>query len=137
MPASRNLQLLTPLMDVSGALHRLGDDIELLEQIILIFLEDAPGLIHTARESLSRGDALELRRAAHSIKGMMATLGAHAGQNAAFRLEQCAAGGNLEDASGVIQDCSQRVVELATTLEAYLGSDANQGIPNGHASAAG
>lgn len=137
MSASRNLQLLTPLMDVPGALRRLGDDVELLEQIILIFLEDAPVLVRTAREALSRDDALEVRRAAHSIKGMMATLGAQSGQNAAFRLEQSAAGGHLDDASTLIEDCSQRVVELATVLKAYLGDGDGQAVPRDHASAAG
>jgi HPt (histidine-containing phosphotransfer) domain-containing protein len=137
MSASRNLQLLTPLMDVPGALRRLGDDVELLEQIILIFLEDAPALVHSAREALSRGDALEVRRAAHSIKGMMATLGAQAGQNAAFRLEHSAAGGHLEDASTLIDDCSQQVVELAAVLKAYLGEGGEPVAPHDHASAAG
>jgi HPt (histidine-containing phosphotransfer) domain-containing protein len=137
MSASRDLQLLAPLMDVPGALRRLGDDVELLEQIILIFQEDAPGLVYSAREALSRGDALELRRAAHSIKGMMATLGAQAGQSAAFRLEQSAANSHLEDASDQIQDCSERVIELATALEAYMGSGGGQAVSNDHASAPG
>jgi HPt (histidine-containing phosphotransfer) domain-containing protein len=135
MPASRNLDVLTPLMDVSGALRRLGDDVELLEQIMLIFLEDAPGLIHSAREALAHSDALELRRSAHSVKGMMATLGAQAGQNAAFRLEQCAASGELAEASDLIRDCGGRVSELTKVLQAYFDSG-DSAAPSGYSSAA-
>jgi len=136
MPATRNLELLAPQMDVSGALRRLGDDVELLEQIIQIFLEDAPGLVHVAREALARGDETELRRAAHSIKGMMATLGAQVGQNSAFRLEQCAVSGNLTEASGLIHDCGERVAEMTKLLQAYLNSGGEHASPGGHASAA-
>lgn len=135
MPAPRNLDVLAPLMDVPGALRRLGDDVELLEQIILIFLEDAPSLIHAAREALARGDATELRRAAHSVKGMMATLGAQAGQNAAFRLEQYAASGEQAEASDLIHDCGTRVSELTNVLQAYLDSG-DSAAPSGFPSAA-
>jgi HPt (histidine-containing phosphotransfer) domain-containing protein len=135
MPTPRNLQVLSPLLDVAGALRRLGDDVELLEQIILIFLEDAPGLVHSAREALSRGDAVELRRSAHSLKGMMATLGAQSSQNAAFRLEQCAASGNLEDASSLILECGERVSEMTTVLQAYLDSGSEPAASGSYASA--
>jgi HPt (histidine-containing phosphotransfer) domain-containing protein len=135
MSAMRNLQILSPVMDVAGALRRLGEDVELLEQIILIFLEDAPGLVHSAREALSRGDAGELRRSAHSLKGMMATLGAQAGQHAALRIEQCAASGNLEDASSLICDGGERVSQMTAVLQAYLASDEKQASAGGHSSA--
>lgn len=135
MPAARKLDVLAPLLDVPGALHRLGDDVELLEQIILIFLEDAPSLIDSARKSLARGDAAELRRAAHSLKGMMATLGAQGGQNAAFRLEQCAASGDLAEASELVRSCGVRVVELTEALQAYLDSG-DVPAPINHSSAA-
>src|SRR5262249_7916737 len=122
MSRERNLDLLAPVMDVDNALRRLGSDVELLEQIIQIFLEDAPSLVHNARQSLARGDAAELRRSAHSVKGMMATLGAQAGVNAAFRLEQCAASGDLSDASALIHDCGERVSELTQLLQQYMSS---------------
>lgn len=122
MPTPRNRDLLLSEMDLASALKRLGDDMELMEQIIQIFLEDAPGLVHSAREALARSDAPELRRSAHSLKGMMATLGATPGVNAAYRLEQCAAGGDLSPASSLIHECGQRVADLTTVLQAYFDS---------------
>jgi HPt (histidine-containing phosphotransfer) domain-containing protein len=119
MDSGRNLEVLSPILQVDAALQRLGGDVELLDQIILIYLEDAPTLLHTARQSLANGDAGELRRAAHSLKGMMATLGAPAGVNAALRLEQCAALSDLTSASDLIFDCGERVAELSRVLDAY------------------
>jgi HPt (histidine-containing phosphotransfer) domain-containing protein len=122
MECGRKLELLTPMLQVDAALQRLGGDVELLDQIILIYLEDAPALLHTARQSLASGDAGELRRAAHSLKGMMATLGAPAGVAAAMRLEQCAASSALSSASDLIFDCGERVGELTRVLDAYYHS---------------
>ena len=129
MPNERNLDLLASTLDVNGALGRLGDDVELLEQIILIFLEDAPTLVHTSRQSLAQGEMPELRRAAHSVKGMMATLGATAGVNAAFRLEQCAAAGNADEASALIHEVRRaRRRAYARCLQAYMESGAEVGV---------
>lgn len=119
MNGERNLDLLAPVLQVDATLQRLGGDVELLDQIILIYLEDAPTLLHGARQSLAQGNAVELRRAAHSLKGMMATLGAPAGVNAASRLEQCAASGDLPGASDLIFECGERVSELMRVLDAY------------------
>ena len=52
MPTSRNRDLLLPAMDPVAALKRLGDDVELLEQIIQIFLEDAPALSTCVHDTL-------------------------------------------------------------------------------------
>ena len=122
MDSGRNLELLAPLLHVNAALQRLGGDVELLDQIILIYLEDAPALLHTARQSLANADAIELRRAAHSLKGMMSTLGAPAGVHAALRLEQCAASSELASASELIYECGERVTELTRVLDAYYQS---------------
>jgi HPt (histidine-containing phosphotransfer) domain-containing protein len=129
MSTGKNIDLLAPVMDAQAALRRLGDDAELLDQIIQIFLEDAPGLIHAACEALARGDAGELRRAAHSLKGMMATLSAQPGVQAAFRLEQCASHGDLGAASPLIHGCGERVSELTAVLQSYCDSGESAGSP--------
>jgi HPt (histidine-containing phosphotransfer) domain-containing protein len=108
-------------MDVESTLERLGGDVELMEQIMLIFLEDAPGLVHAAREALAGGELSQLRRSAHSLKGMMATLSAREGANAAYRLEQCAAGGDVAACSSLIHDCGQHVAAIASALHDYCG----------------
>ena len=53
-----------------------GDNDEFLREIIGIFLEDTPLRIVELKESLAAGDAGKFTRAAHSIKGSSANLGA-------------------------------------------------------------
>jgi HPt (histidine-containing phosphotransfer) domain-containing protein len=122
MSQPRNRDLLLPYMDPDGTLKRLGNDLELMDQIIEIFLEDAPTLVHAAREALAKGDPAELRRSAHSLKGMMAQLSATQGVNAALRVEQCAALGDLPSASPLIHECGERVADLTRVLQAYFAS---------------
>jgi HPt (histidine-containing phosphotransfer) domain-containing protein len=77
----RDANLLADVVDAGGALKRLGDDWELFDQIVQITIEDAPQLVHAAREALASGNAKELRRSAHSLKSLMATLGATSAVN--------------------------------------------------------
>jgi histidine phosphotransfer protein HptB len=120
----RDANLLADSVDAEGALKRLGDDWELFDQIVQITIEDAPQLVHAAREALASGNAKELRRSAHSLKSLMATLGATSAVNAALTLEKRAAGGELSDASELILECGERIAEVCRVLQLYSESGA-------------
>lgn len=64
-----------------------GDNDEFLRELAGIFLEDTPLRIAELDQSLSAGDAVKFTRAAHSIKGSSANLGATALRAAAEKLE--------------------------------------------------
>jgi HPt (histidine-containing phosphotransfer) domain-containing protein len=55
-----------------------GDNDEFLREIAAIFLEDTPQRINELNQSLAAGDGPKFTRAAHSIKGSAAYLGAAA-----------------------------------------------------------
>jgi HPt (histidine-containing phosphotransfer) domain-containing protein len=63
------------------------DGDEFLREITGIFLEDTPLRIVELEESLASGDAAKFTRAAHSIKGSSANLGAMALRAVAEALE--------------------------------------------------
>lgn len=64
-----------------------GDGDEFLREIVGIFLEDTPQRIADLDQSLAAGDGPKFVRAAHSIKGSAANLGAMTLRAAAERLE--------------------------------------------------
>lgn len=64
-----------------------GDNDEFLREIAGIFLEDTPLRIVELDQSLAAGDVPKFTRAAHSIKGSSANLGAMALRNVAEKLE--------------------------------------------------
>jgi HPt (histidine-containing phosphotransfer) domain-containing protein len=119
---SRDMHLLGEAIDVEAALRRLGGDVQLFDDMAQIVLEDAPTLVHAARQALAESNIQELRRAAHSLKSMMATIGATDAANAAFRVEQAAASGNLAAAGDGILPCGEQVAEICRTLQAYSES---------------
>jgi HPt (histidine-containing phosphotransfer) domain-containing protein len=119
MPTEQQLRSLSPMMDAASTLKRLGNDVDLFDQIVDIAIEDGPDLLQAARQALGEGDARTLRRSAHSLKSLMATLSAHEAVNAALRLEQCAASEDLSQASDLLQKCGHQVSEVNTALRAY------------------
>src|SRR4029077_9972554 len=66
----------TPGYDMEHALARLGGDRKLLREMMTIFRAESTGLMKTIRESAASGDLAALRRAAHTLKGALGTLGA-------------------------------------------------------------
>ena len=81
----------TPVIDLQ-AIENLrslnpGDNDEFLREIAGIFLEDTPVRITELGQSLNAGDSAKFTRAAHSIKGSSANLGAMALRAVAERLE--------------------------------------------------
>ncbi len=63
------------------------DGDEFLREITAIFLEDTPARLAELDESMASGDVGKFTRAAHSIKGSSANLGAIALRLAAEKLE--------------------------------------------------
>ncbi len=80
--------------DASLALRSVGGDRELLGEIIEAFLEDCPRLTAELAAALQRGDAPVARRAAHTLKGSLATLGGCEASSLAQKIETLAQQGN-------------------------------------------
>jgi HPt (histidine-containing phosphotransfer) domain-containing protein len=79
-----------------------GDNDEFLREIIGIFLEDTPTRIGELEAALGHQDMEKFVRAAHSIKGSSANLGALALRAVAERLEHHARKSGLGDAPAMV-----------------------------------
>jgi HPt (histidine-containing phosphotransfer) domain-containing protein len=91
LQAVENLRALNP-----------GDNDEFLRELVGIYLEDTPQRIAELESGLATGDAAKFVRAAHSIKGSSANLGAAALRSVAERLEQHARKEGLGNVHGWI-----------------------------------
>lgn len=78
------------------------DGDEFLREIVGIFLEDTPHRLAELDQSLASGDAAKFIRAAHSIKGSSANLGASLLRTAAERLEHHAKTTGLADTTQLV-----------------------------------
>ncbi|HEY2953477.1 MAG TPA: response regulator, partial [Verrucomicrobiae bacterium] len=76
-PAGRIIALeQTPCFDLNGAIDRVEGDIDLLKEIALLFLDDAPAMLFDLHLAVEGGDALALEKSAHRLKGSVANFGA-------------------------------------------------------------
>jgi HPt (histidine-containing phosphotransfer) domain-containing protein len=107
-------------MDVGDALSRLGNDRELLSDIIGIFLEDSPALLEKIRRAVMANDPNALQRAAHSLKGLAATLSAEDVAAASRRLELMGASNGLSDAVAAVTQLETLLSELSAAAQGYI-----------------
>jgi HPt (histidine-containing phosphotransfer) domain-containing protein len=69
-------------IDLEQALRRLGNDPELLRELALIYVEDAPGLLEKAGQGIDPAQLEEAARSAHSLKGLASNFSAAAAEAA-------------------------------------------------------
>jgi len=113
VPGSAEAKPVVTVYDRSVALHHVGDDDEILAQLVQMFFEQAPEHVTKAENALRDHDAKTLEREAHSLKGTAATLGMPGLRDAAYAVERIGADGALEGAAPA-------VTEMRTALDAVV-----------------
>jgi signal transduction histidine kinase/DNA-binding response OmpR family regulator len=118
------VETLAPHDEVRTALlAHVGGDPELARELAQIFLADGGEMMQRIDRAIRSGDAEELRLAAHTLKGAVATLGAKSAAVAASRLEQMGgsadvaevgrAGTELKKAIGALEDGLRPIAGVA------------------------
>src|SRR5260221_11145150 len=87
------------ICDLSGALARMGGDLELLQKLVEFFCEDAPQYLDRLKAAADNRDPAGVQRAAHSLNGLVANFGADAASRAALQLEEMGRSGDLSSVS--------------------------------------
>jgi HPt (histidine-containing phosphotransfer) domain-containing protein len=98
-----------------------GDNDEFLREIAGIFLEDTPLRITELEQSLVASDIAKFTRAAHSIKGSSANLGAIALRIAAEKLEHHARTQGLSGVSNLVADIKTEFDRAHVELSKLIG----------------
>jgi two-component system sensor histidine kinase/response regulator len=104
------------VLDRDEIRQRIGGDRTLLVELIDVFFADCPRMWQSVRDALAQGDAQKLRRAAHTLKGSVGVFGAHAAREAAERVEQLAAKGELGSAAEAVAQLEAELQRLKPTL---------------------
>jgi len=105
-------------LDESVALSRVGGDVDLLREIVSLFLDDYPQSLELIRQAVAQGDRAGLERHAHSLKGSVSTFGAQEVFDAAFDLEKQGRSGDLSSAAPGVARLEKALSELRPELEA-------------------
>ena len=100
--------------DFSAALSYVGGDRALLDELLTIFAEDAPVRMDAIRKAIAGGDAQELMREAHTLKGALKVLGAAAAAGLALELETLGRQGDMSrarNAGAALQRAMDRLTQ--------------------------
>jgi CheY-like chemotaxis protein len=99
----------------TAALARVDGDTELLSQMVSIFIDFWPRTVTEIYRAIRCEDSQALERAAHSLKGAAASIGATATSHTAARLEKIGRDGDLIHA-GVVCDSLEAELECLRPL---------------------
>ncbi len=108
-----------PVCDLEAAIETLDGDRELLEDMIRLFLDDAPIRLEVLRRAQANRDAAALADAAHALKGMVAHFHAARCRELAARVEHDARCDG-PDARGDPTALAAAVRELMAELQASV-----------------
>ncbi|MGQ9732778.1 MAG: response regulator [Candidatus Zipacnadales bacterium] len=109
-----------PVFDCKGLAERVGEDTELMREIVQIYLEDAPQEISKMREAAEAGDTERLARQAHSLKGASANVGAIGLREAAQSIEMAASQGDLAAVRTTLAQMDELLKSFQAAVEAAL-----------------
>jgi len=98
------------------------DDVDLLHQLVRLFLEDYPQQLQLIRQAVATGDAMELQRAAHTLKGSAANFAASKVAVCAQQLEDMGRNRGLERATNVLKMLEEELNKLDAALAQELNS---------------
>ena len=107
------------VFDLDGTLRRLGGDTGLLSELIRLYAEDSPDLLRRMATGIEsrRGD--QVRRAAHSLRGLAANFGAAGLTQLLHRLEDNSAAEQFDDAPKLFKTVQHESARLQAVLAQY------------------
>ena len=113
-------------IDLARALEQVDGDLELLAEIVNIFIEDCPKMMSGIEDALDRADAEALARSAHTVKGCVGNFGANGAFESALTLEEVGRRGSVDGGREVFEELTALVERLKTELVDFTrnGGDA-------------
>jgi CheY-like chemotaxis protein/HPt (histidine-containing phosphotransfer) domain-containing protein len=108
-------------IDWTEALSYVEGNRRLLSDLIELFLGDCPDWMTELARAIAAGDAAQVKRLAHNLKGSLGTFGARSGYDAALELEMMGRANDLtgaEAAYAALQDVLQRLQPALTRFVA-------------------
>lgn len=109
-----------PVINREKALARMAGDADLLAQLALFFLDDAPQLLGELESGLAAGDAKAVHHAAHSLKGLSSSFEAIHAMTVARNIEIQSREGNLTECRSLQESLQGEIARVVTALQEML-----------------
>jgi two-component system sensor histidine kinase/response regulator len=113
-------------IDRESLLVRVGQDEELLNQVIQLFLTDSPKRLAAIKAAVEAGDCERIRTTAHALKGSAGNLSALGMSEAASTLERIGAEGRLIAADAAWHNLSTEADKAIAALRQLAKTEASE-----------
>lgn len=116
-------------VDPDALMEQLGGDVELLGELVQLFMDDKDDIVAGLRNAADRRDAGALARTAHRLKGSIGTLARGPALESAARLEAMGREGDLRGVGQALDKLEEQVNEVGRELTALVASLVPAGEP--------
>jgi HPt (histidine-containing phosphotransfer) domain-containing protein len=113
------IQRWSMVLDIAGAMKRLGNDESLFLEFIGFYEEDYPRLLKNLENAAKAHDGDGVHHAAHGLMGLVASLGAIDVAAAAVNLEKIGRSGDFSEVDTALAKLQAEVGQLNTELAAF------------------
>lgn len=114
----------TEAFNLTEALERVEGDMDLLKEMIDLFLEEYPRMVVAIEHALTTSDAQALQNAAHTLKGAVSNFSAYGAAEASFTLEKMGRQHDLANPETALSTLTHELVRLSSALEALKEKEA-------------
>jgi two-component system sensor histidine kinase/response regulator len=110
------LKVDTEVFDLSALRDRVEEDLDLLAEMVDLFLETSPKLVTDIELAVAAGDVEGLGVAAHTLKGVLRNMCARSSADAALELETIGRRGDLAPAKQSLGALKHELSQLTSAL---------------------
>jgi HPt (histidine-containing phosphotransfer) domain-containing protein len=110
--------------NLTEALERVEGDMDLLKEMVDLFLEEYPRMIVEIEHALTTSNAQALQNAAHTLKGAVSNFSAYRATEASLTLEKMGRQQNLADTATAFSTLKHELRLLSSALEALKEKEA-------------
>lgn len=105
------------VLDFDGLMERIGGDLDFVKSMADYLKEDYPQQVVAIRAAIENRDEAQVKKSAHSLKGMAGNLGGIKAAQQALRLESLARDKRLDQCDEATDDLESALSELQVALE--------------------
>jgi HPt (histidine-containing phosphotransfer) domain-containing protein len=108
----------TTSVDLDGALEAVDGDLDLLQDVVKLFLEEWPARVEALRNALTRRDATDVVSTAHRLKRALCNVGSVAASDLAQQMVIMGEKANLEGAADALQALEHEIEHVVVFFSA-------------------
>jgi HPt (histidine-containing phosphotransfer) domain-containing protein len=105
------------VINKAAALERVDGDVELYDEIVQVFVDDAPVQLNKLKDALEEPNIEVVHRQAHSLKSSAANIGAEAMSEVAYKMEKSALSESLEVLKSMFAELQEAFEAVLAEIE--------------------